>query len=42
MTHPNYVGVFGEFAGAAVMMNAPVTGVAVALSFFYFLRKRIA
>jgi methyltransferase len=42
MTHPNYVGVFGEFAGAAVMMNAPVTAVAVALSFFYFLRKRIA
>ena len=42
MTHPNYVGVFGEFAGSAVMMNAPVAGVLVALSFFYFLRKRIA
>jgi methyltransferase len=42
MTHPNYVGVFGEFAGSAVMLNAPVAGVVVALSFFYFLRKRIA
>jgi methyltransferase len=42
MTHPNYVGIFGEFAGAAVMLNAPVSGVVVALSFFYFLRKRIA
>jgi methyltransferase len=42
MTHPNYVGVFGEFAGSAVMLNAPVTGVVVALAFFYFLRKRIA
>ena len=41
-THPNYVGIFGEFAGSAVMLNAPVTGVVVALSFFYFLRKRIA
>ncbi len=26
MTHPNYVGVFGEFAGSAVMLNAPVAG----------------
>jgi methyltransferase len=42
MTHPNYVGVFGEFAGSAVMLNAPVTGVITALAFFYFLRKRIA
>jgi methyltransferase len=42
MTHPNYVGVFGEFAGSAVMLNAPVSGVVVALAFFYFLRKRIA
>jgi isoprenylcysteine carboxyl methyltransferase (ICMT) family protein YpbQ len=42
MTHPNYVGVFGEFAGSALMLNAPVVGVVVVLSFFYFLRKRIA
>ena len=42
MTHPNYVGVFGEFAGSAVMLNAPLSGVVVAIAFFYFLRKRIA
>jgi methyltransferase len=42
MTHPNYVGVFGEFAGAAVMLNAPISGVITVVSFFYFLRKRIA
>ena len=42
MTHPNYVGVFGEFAGSAVMLNAPIAGVVVALSFFYFLRRRMA
>jgi methyltransferase len=42
MTHPNYVGVFGEFVGSAVMLNAPVAGIVISLAFLYFLRKRIA
>ncbi len=27
LRHPNYVGVIGEIAGAAAMLNAPIAGV---------------
>lgn len=42
LQHPNYVAVFGEFLGAALMLNGPIAGAIGAVAFFLFLRKRIA
>jgi methyltransferase len=42
LRHPNYVAIYLEFAGAALMLNAPVMGPIVALAFLIFLRKRVA
>jgi methyltransferase len=39
--HPNYVAVLGEFAGVAVTLWAPVTGVLVMLGFGYLMWRRI-
>jgi methyltransferase len=41
MRHPNSVAVAGEFIGAALMLHAPVTGVAGAAGFAALLRVRI-
>jgi methyltransferase len=41
MRHPNYVGVMGEIAGVALMMPAPVTGIASAIVFGALLAARI-
>jgi methyltransferase len=40
--HPNYVGVLGELIGAALMIGAPVTGVAGIATFGWLLVRRIA
>ena len=40
--HPNYIGVMGELAGAALMIGAPVTGVAGIATFGWLLVRRIA
>jgi methyltransferase len=40
--HPNYIGLFLEFLGAATMMRAPVAGAVTAVLFWIFLRQRIA
>jgi methyltransferase len=40
--HPNYVAVFGEIAGFALMVGAHVTGVISLLAFGFLVRKRIA
>ena len=40
--HPNYLGVLGELAGAALMIGAPVTGVAGIATFGWLLVRRIA
>ena len=42
LRHPNYVGVVGEFAGAALMTGAILTGPLALLGFGVLLRKRIA
>lgn len=39
--HPNYVGVAGEIAGAALLCGAPWTGAVVTLGFAGVLRRRI-
>jgi methyltransferase len=39
--HPNYLGVAGEIAGAAIMADAPIAGVASLLVFGTLLRARI-
>jgi methyltransferase len=41
MRHPNYVGVAGEFAGMALMAQAPVTGTIALLTFGALLLARI-
>jgi len=41
MRHPNYVGLMGEIAGAALMMRAPFAGVASAIVFGALLVARI-
>jgi methyltransferase len=41
LRHPNYVGVVGEFAGAALMTGASVAGPAVMLAFGVLLVRRI-
>jgi len=40
--HPNYVGVIGELAGAALMIGSPVTGVAGIATFGWLIVRRIA
>jgi len=42
LRHPNYVGVVGELAGAALMTGALVTGPIAAAGFLFLLSKRIA
>jgi methyltransferase len=42
LRHPNYVGVIGELAGAALMTGAPVTGLAGIATFSWLLVRRIA
>jgi methyltransferase len=42
LRHPNYVGVIGELAGAALMTGAVVTGPVAVLVFTAILRRRIA
>ena len=42
MRHPNYVAVFGEIAGFALMVGARVSGVVSLLAFAALVRKRIA
>ena len=40
--HPNYVAVFGEIAGMALLVGAPVTGVLSLLTFAILVKARIA
>lgn len=42
LRHPNYAGVVGEYAGLALMANAPVTGALALALFGGLLRARIA
>jgi len=42
LRHPNYVGVVGEFVGAALMTGAIVTGPVALLGFGFLLWRRIA
>jgi len=42
MRHPNYVGVFGEIAGFAMMVGAFWTGIGSLLLFGVLVRRRIA
>jgi len=42
LRHPNYVAVFGEIAGFAMMVGARMTGVLSLLAFAVLVRKRIA
>ena len=42
LRHPNYLAVFGEIAGFALMVGAHVTGVISLLAFAVLVRKRIA
>ena len=42
LRHPNYVGVIGELAGAALMTRALLTGPIAVIVFAVLLRKRIA
>jgi methyltransferase len=42
LRHPNYVAVFGEIAGFALMVGAHVAGVISLLAFAFLVRKRIA
>jgi methyltransferase len=42
LRHPNYVAVFGEIAGFALMVHAGITGVLSMVVFAILMRKRIA
>src|SRR5262245_40668458 len=42
LRHPNYVAVFGEIAGFAMMVAARITGVMSLIAFALLVRKRIA
>jgi methyltransferase len=42
LRHPNYVGVVGELAGAAALLNAPVAGAVSLAAFGALLARRIA
>jgi methyltransferase len=39
--HPNYVALIGEFAGAALLLHAPVAGFTCTLGFAALVKKRI-
>lgn len=41
MPHPNYVGVIGEFVGAALLLHARVTGPLAVLAFGLLIRRRL-
>lgn len=41
MPHPNYVGVIGEFVGAALLLHARVTGPLAVLAFGLLIRQRL-
>ena len=40
--HPNYLAVFGEIAGIAMLVGAPLTGAISLTAFGGLVRKRIA
>lgn len=42
LRHPNYVAVLGELAGVALLVWAPVTGVAALVGFGLLIRRRVA
>ncbi|HEY2435434.1 MAG TPA: isoprenylcysteine carboxylmethyltransferase family protein [Vicinamibacterales bacterium] len=42
LTHPNYLAVVGELAGAGVAAHAPIAGVAAVVGFGLLIRRRIA
>jgi methyltransferase len=42
MRHPNYVAIAGEIVGAALMLGAPISGLASLIGFGLLLRRRIA
>ena len=42
LRHPNYVAVFGEIAGFAMLVGARMTGVISVIAFALLVRKRIA
>ena len=42
LRHPNYVAVFGEIAGMAMLVGAPITGAISLVAFGTLVRKRIA
>jgi methyltransferase len=42
LRHPNYVAVFGEIGGMALLTGAPVSGLASLMGFAALVRKRIA
>jgi len=42
LRHPNYVAVFGEIAGFAMLVGARITGVISVIAFALLVRKRIA
>ena len=42
LRHPNYLAVFGEIAGFAMMVDAPLTGLMALMLFGALVRRRIA
>jgi methyltransferase len=42
LRHPNYLAVFGEIAGFALMVSARITGIVSLVAFALLVRKRIA
>jgi methyltransferase len=40
--HPNYLGVIGELLGAAILLNARITGPLATLAFAVLIKRRIA
>jgi methyltransferase len=41
LSHPNYIGVAGEIAGAALLMGGPRTGVLFTILFGWLMLRRI-
>lgn len=42
LRHPNYLAIYGEILGAALIMRAPIAGVAFLAGFGWLIRRRIA
>jgi methyltransferase len=42
LRHPNYAAVFGEIAGMALLVGAPMSGILSLIAFAVLVRKRIA